>query len=248
MLMKNIVMLCFSLLFSPLLLAQWSAGIATIIPSNPYLGTDTEIRVLPIVTYEGKRLSWRGPSLAYKLTGFERGEPSFALSLNLAPNELDTNDSDRLDGINDRDLSFMFGASYTHPFDFSTVSFSLETDISNKHKGHRAVAGLPRTLFAHAKRKWMVTLGAELEYLSDDYADYYFGVDLDEQNNSIFSEYQVGSVLQPGITLGGYYRISKQWNVVANLRWQSLPTDIKNSAIVDGSGAVNGIFGLLYAF
>jgi outer membrane protein len=133
-------------LFSPLLLAQWSAGVATIFPSNPYIGTDTEIKVLPIVTYEGKRLSWRGPSLAYKLTGFEYDEPSFALSVNLAPNELDTDDSDRLDGIKDRDFSFMFGASYTHPLDFATLSISLETDISNKHQGQRAVVGFQRTL------------------------------------------------------------------------------------------------------
>ena len=144
--MRYIAVFGFSLLFSPLLLAQWSAGVATIFPSNPYIGTDTEIKVLPIVTYEGKRLSWRGPSLAYKLTGFEYDEPSFALSVNLAPNELDTDDSDRLDGIKDRDFSFMLGASYTHPLDFATLSISLETDISNKHQGQRAVVGFQRTL------------------------------------------------------------------------------------------------------
>ena len=246
--MKYLALLSFSLLFSPMLLAQWSAGVATIFPSNPYLGTDTEIKVLPIITYEGKRLSWRGPSLAYKLSGLEMGEPSFALSLNLAPNELDTNDSDRLNGIKDRDFSFMLGVNYSHPLDFATVSVSFETDISNKHQGQRAVVGLQRPLLTHPKRKWMINLGAELEYLSADYADYYFGVDADEQNNSVYSQYQVGSVFQPGVTLGGYYQINKHWNMVANLRWQSLPGDVKNSPIVDGSGALNGFFGLLYAF
>lgn len=246
--MKYFSIICINLLFSSSLLAQWSGGVATIIPSNPYVGIDTEIRVLPIVTYEGKRLSWRGPSLAYKLSGFERSAPSFAVTLNLAPNRLDTDDSDRLEGTEDRNFSFMFGANYTHPFDFGTASFSLETDISNKHKGQRAVLGFRRPLFTHAKRKWMVNLGVELEYLSSDYVNYYFGVDIEEQNNSVYSQYQVSSVMQPGVTLGGYYKINNHWNVVANLRWQSLPTDIKNSPIVDGSGAVNGFFGLLYAF
>jgi outer membrane protein len=36
--------------------------------------------------------------------------------------------------------------------------------------------------------------------------------------------------------------------MVANLRWQSLPSDVENSPIVDGISAVNGFFGLLYAF
>ncbi len=38
----------------------------------------------------------------------------------------------------------------------------------------------------------MINLGAELEYLSADYADYYFGVDADEQNNSVYSQYEAG--------------------------------------------------------
>lgn len=142
---------------------------------------------MPIITYEGERLSWRGPSLTYKLTGLEQGEASFALRVNLAPNQLDTDDSDSLQGINDRDFSFMLGATYTHPFEFATASFSLETDISNEHKGQRAVVGLKRLLFVDAKRKWMINLGVELDYLSSDYADYYFGVDLEEQNNSVYA-------------------------------------------------------------
>ncbi len=80
--------------------------------------------------------------MAYKLSGFERGEPSIGLSVNLAPNELDINDSDKLNGIKDRDFSFMFGVNYSHTLDFATISVSLETDISNRHQGQRAVVGL----------------------------------------------------------------------------------------------------------
>lgn len=114
--MKNLLIclsFIFSLVFSPRLLAQWSAGVATIIPSDPYLRTGPEIKVLPIITYEGKRFSWRVPSLVYKLTGGESGQPSFALSLNLAPNEIDSDDSTRLHGINDRKFSFLLGGTYT---------------------------------------------------------------------------------------------------------------------------------------
>jgi outer membrane protein len=142
----------------------------------------------------------------------------------------------------------MVGASYTHPLDFGRLSLSLETDISNKHKGQRAVVGFQRPLIVHAKREWMVSAGIEVEYLSDDYANYYFGVDTDEQQNSVYSQYQVGNVFQPGVNLSGYYQINKQWNLVANLRWQFLSTDVKNSPIIDGSAAVNVFFGLVYAF
>ena len=66
-----------------------------------------------------------------------------------------------------------------------------------------------------------------MEYLSAGYVDYYFGVDLDEQHNPTFSQYQVDSVVQLGITLGGYYQINIQWYVVTNSRWQLLPNDVK---------------------
>ncbi|MFT6899743.1 MAG: outer membrane protein [Paraglaciecola sp.] len=246
--MKNFLLLCCSLLFSSSLLAQWSAGVATIIPSSPYVGVDTQIKILPIVTYEGEQLTWRGPSLTYKLTGLKRGEPSFSLTLNLAPNRLDTDDSDSLNGIKDRDFSFMAGASYRQPFEFATVSLAFETDVTNKHNGQRSVVSLARPLLSGPKRQWMLNLGVELEYLSANYANYYFGVDEEEQNNSDFSQYQVGSLLQPGVSLGGFYKITGQWNVVANARWQALPNEVKDSPIVDGSSALNGFMGVIYSF
>lgn len=236
------------LLFSSCALAKWSAGVATIVPSSPYKGADSEVLAIPIVTYEGERLTWRGPSLSYKLTGLQRNEPSFSLTLNLAPNELDTEDSDRLTGIEDRDFSFMAGLSYRHPFKFGTLESTLETDISGKHDGQRFVLSIERPLFMHAKRKWVVNLGAEVEYLSDNYADYYFGVSTAEENVSDFAAYSVGSVIQPAIKLGGYYQFNKRWMMVANLRWQALSSDIKDSPIVDSNSALDGFLGVIYAF
>lgn len=239
------------LLFSFSVLAQWSAGIATIVPSSPYKGADSEILVIPIVTYEGERLSWRGPSLSYKLTGLKRNEPSFSLTLNLAPNELDSEDSedsDQLNGIDDRDFSFMAGINYVHPLGFATLESSVETDISGKHDGQRAVVSIERPLFMHEKRKWVVNLGAEAEYLSANYADYYFGVTEAEQNRSQFDAYSVGSVIQPAIKLGGYYQFNKDWMMVGNLRWQALASDIKDSPIVESSTAIDGFIGVVYAF
>jgi outer membrane protein len=42
----------------------------------------------------------------------------------------------------------------------------------------------------------MISLGVELKYCS---ADYYFGVDADKQNNSVYSQYQVDSVVPLGL-------------------------------------------------
>jgi outer membrane protein len=246
--MKNISLLIASLLFSGTVAAKWSAGVATIIPSTPYLGADNAVKVFPIVTYEGEQLTWRGPSLAYKLTGLNRGEPSFSLTLNMAPNQLDTDDSDKLDGIKDRDFSFMAGASYRHPFGFATVTLTAETDVTNKHNGQRAVLSIERPLFTDPKRQWMVNLALELEYLTANYGDYYFGVNQQEANDSVFTEYEAGSILQPGVSLSGFYQVNEKWSVAASARLQSLSNEVKDSPIVDASTSLNGFVGVLYAF
>jgi outer membrane protein len=246
--MRKLSLLAVSLFLSCGVSAKWSAGVATIIPSTPYIGVDNEITVFPLVTYEGEQLTWRGPSLAYKLTGLKRGEPSFSITLNMAPNQLDTDESNKLDGIKDRDFSFMAGASYSHPFDFGTVTLVAETDVTSKHDGQRAVVSFERPLFTDPKRQWMVNLSLELEYLTANYADYYFGVSQQEANNSAFTEYQAGSIVQPGVSLSGFYQINKKWSVAASARLQALSDEVKDSPIVDKSTAINGFVGIIYAF
>lgn len=246
--MKKVWLLIVMALFSSGANAQWAVGFATILPSDPYLDIENEINFFPIVTYEGERFTWRGPSLAYKLSGLERGEPSFSITLDLAPNQLDTDESDSLEGINDRDFSFMAGVTYTHPFEIAQLTVSAETDITNKHDGQRVVVSANRPLLVGDKRLWMINLSAQVEYLSSSYVNYYFGVDENEATDSVFAQYTAASVIQPGMALSGYYQINKKWNIAASLRLQALADEIKDSPIVDGSTSLNGFMGVTYSF
>lgn len=85
-------------------LANWSGVIATLLPSSPYLEASTDAQIIPIFSYEGERLSWRGPSLEYRLTGEARQTLRWTASLNLSPNEFDADKSDALNGIDDFDF------------------------------------------------------------------------------------------------------------------------------------------------
>lgn len=228
--------------------AQWSAGVAVLVPGSPYEGVGAEVQPIPIIAYEGERLTWRGPSLQYKLSGIERNEAGWQIGIDLAPNELDTDESDALDGIEDRKFSILAGISYSLPVTYGSYQFTAQTDISGKHDGQRLTANFERILFSHPQRKWAVTGGVEVEYLSDNYADYYFGVSTIEANQSTYSVYNVDSIIQPAVTLGGYYLFNQQWRFVASARLQGLASDIENSPIVDRSTSVDGFVGITYAF
>lgn len=235
-------------LFSGTASSQWSAGIASISPTRPYIGSDNDLKFFPIVTYEGERLTWRGPFLSYKLLGTKRNEPSWSLVLNLSPNQLDSEDNKELQGIEDRDFSVLAGVAYTHPFDFATFRVAVETDISGQHDGQRLVLGLQRPIAKHPQRKWLVNVGVEVELLTDNYVDYYFGVSALEEANSGFSRYQAEQVVQPSVTVGGYYQFTSRWMLVSNVSLQMLASDIKESPIVNRSSAVNGFVGVVYTF
>lgn len=228
--------------------AQWSAGIATIGSATPYKGLSSETIVIPIVSYEGERLLWRGPSIQYKLTGLNRNEPSFRLSADLAPNELEADKSSALAGIDNRDFSFLIGIRYIYPSRFGEFSALLQTDATNKHDGQRGALNFDRVLLRASDRSWAFTGGVQLEYLSDNYTTYYFGVSQEESFDSGFAEYEVDAVLQGGITLGGYYQFAGNWQVTAQSRWLSLASDIKNSPIVNDSSSIDGFVGLTYQF
>lgn len=228
--------------------AEWSVGVGAIVPGSPYLGVSTEVQPLPIVAYEGERLTWRGPSLQYKVTGLGRNQAGWQIGIDLAPNELDTEESSNLTGIEDRDFSVLAGVSYSLPVAYGNYQFQAQTDISGKHDGQRLTASFERTLINHPQRKWAVTGGLEVEYLSDNYADYYFGVTANEASQSIYTAYSVDSVIQPAATLGGYYLFNQKWRLIANARIQSLSSEIKNSPIVDSSASINGFVGVIYSF
>lgn len=228
--------------------ADWSYGVAGISSLTPYKGLSSDSMVVPIITYEGERLIWRGPSLQYKLKGLEQGKPSLRVSLELAPNELESDQSIELAGIQDRDFSFLAGIRYIYPTQYGELSAVLQTDVTNKHDGQRGAINFKRVLFQDKKRQWAVTAGAQVEYLSDNYADYYFGVSKSEAAVSSFTEYQVDDVWQVGITLGGYYQFNKSWRAVIQTRYLRLADDVTNSPIIDSNYTINGIISATYQF
>lgn len=139
--------------------AQWSYGVLGIGFSMPYKATESQSMIVPAAMYDGERVIWRGPSLQYKLTGLQRDEPSFRLSLELAPNELEV-ESDALSGIEDRDFSVLAGFRYIYPTQYGRFSAVFQTDVTNKHNGQRGAANFRRMILQGEKRQWAITAGA----------------------------------------------------------------------------------------
>lgn len=227
---------------------QWSAGAVGILQSTPYSGGESGATVFPAIAYQGEKLVLRGPFADYYLVGSERALPSVSITVGLGPNQLEVDGDATLLGIEDRNGSVLGGVKVAYAIWGGTISASLTTDLTNEHQGQRALLAWQRPVLSATNRRWQLFAGAELEYLSEDYANYYFGISDTEANQSRFSTYTSGSVIQPSLTLSGYYNISENWQVIGNLGWQFLASDIKESPIVDQSGVPTGLIGIIYNF
>ena len=122
------------------------------------------------------------------------------------------------------------------------------TDLLGTHRGQRASLIGKRELLSGADQGWVVTGGLELEFLSVNYSDYYFGVRAEEANASSFERHDVNSVVQPSLVIDGLYAINDNWAISANTKYQHISNKIQDSPIIDKSYVIDGYLVLQYRF
>lgn len=228
--------------------SPWSAGPVAIVQASPYVGGENGPRIFPALSYQGEKLVVRGPFIEYYLNGNARADSSIAITLGLGSNQLGVDGDSRLSGIDDRDSGFLAGIRYTHRLLGGNASIEVQTDITNKSSGQRATLGWDKRLAMGERGKWIIVGGIQLEYINEDYANYYFGVSETESLSSVFDSYSVGTSVQPSITLGGFYNFTNHWQLIYGLEWQFLSSDVKDSPIVDQNGVASGLVGAVYRF
>lgn len=234
--------------FSAFASANWSTGILGVGQSNPYIAGEAANNIFPIVAYEGEKLVWRGPFLDYYAIGTSRSDFSLSLNVGLVANELDTDNDSTLEGIQDRDNSFMAGVTFRQAVLRGTLNATLQTDISGEHDGQRALLGWSTPIASHERKKWQLNAGVEVEYLSDKFANHYYGISLQEATVSDFAFYQADAIVQPAITVGGYYSFNQRWRLIGNLRATALASDITDSPIIDSDYLMSAVVGVTYLF
>ncbi|GEM_PF-4785262 len=227
---------------------QWAVGPIAILDASPYIGGENGVDVFPGIAYEGEKLKIRGPYVDYFVVGGGREDISLALTLGLGANQLEVNGDEQLVGIQDRDSGVLAGVRIDYPIFNGTGSLAVQTDVTDESNGQRAVISWQRPLFNSNPRKWILAARVQAEWSSDDYANFYYGITPQEALASNFDEYTVGNTLQPSIGIQGFYNFSQNWQVIYSMDYQLLSSEVKDSPIVDESGALSGIVGLAYVF
>ena len=219
-------------------------GPGAISRSSPYRDYDGGVtQVIPAISYNGARLQILGPNVNFGLVG--TGKLRLAVAGTYRVGVYDEDDSDYLEGLGDRDSTFMAGLALQAelPLGFD-AALSYQHDVLDRIGGGEARIAVDKS-FQWGKFRFSPELG--VNWLAQDLADYDFGV---PQNKATAARpaYRLDSVFTADVGVGILYEVTTDWLVVMNVAVEFFEDEITDSPIVDEDYVVKGFFALNYVF
>jgi outer membrane protein len=224
----------------------WAGG-GVLTLQKPYKGVEAECYALPLVIYQGPKLTLFGPTAAYSLFGEEDRWGVLALA-RIRTEGFNNNDSRYLNGMSDRDPTVELGLRYLQDFSFAVLSLDFSHDILDKHSGWETRLSLRKTFRDILDIESLnLTPSVGLNWRNKQLNDYYYGVRVSEAAPSRPAYNAGGSVgWLTGLQLN--YKLSEKWSFfgLANLEW--LDKEITDSPIVEKEYTLSLLGGLLWEF
>lgn len=221
----------------------FGVGLAMAYSNEPYRGIGSETQPFPILLYRGKRFAAFGPFMSYQLFGL--GQP-WAVKTVLGPafDGYDSNDSDFLEGMDDRDKTIEGGIELEYDTDIAEVGLTFKYDLLGEHDGYQVDFGVRKPVFVG---RYLIAPSISYNYWSDDRSDYYFGVRNEE-----------ATVARPAYELDGTNNfeagvlattnLTRKVFALAGASYTFYDDDIQDSPIVSKDGKFRVFLGFGYMF
>lgn len=220
-----------------------SAGVGLVLSPKPYKDVDTDTILIPMIMYEGKRLSIRGKTAEYVLFSEDWWQLSGVLDMRFDGYEDD--DSSALNGMDDREWTLESGLAFKVSDDtWGSIRLGWLMDILSEHEGHELSL---RYNYPIRMDKLVLTPNVGFAFHSDDLVDYYYGVENDEVRAGR-PAYQADSTVNWFTGLGIGYELYENWTLYSNMRFEFYGDEIRESPIVDEDYGFGAIFGIMYSF
>jgi len=221
----------------------FGVGLAMAYSDEPYRGVGSDTQPFPILLYRGKRFAAFGPFMSYQLFGL--GQP-WALKAVLAPafDGYDSNDSNALKGMDDRDKTAEGGFEVEYETKLAEFGLTWKHDLLSEHDGYQVDLGIRKPLFFG---RVLVAPSVSYNYWSEDRSDYYFGVRTKEATAS-----------RPAYELDGTHNfeagvltttnLTRKIFGIAGASYTYYDEDIQDSPIVSKDGKFRVFVGFGYMF
>ncbi len=224
---------------------QWSVGAGVGVINSPYKQYDRDIYPVPVITYEGDNFWFRGLGGGYYLWNDQTDKLSIMAYYDPTHFKPGDSDSYQLRQLDKRKSTMMAGVSWVHNTEYGFLRTALAGDTLDNSNGY--IWDLA-WLYRYTNGGLTLTPGIGLEYHSENYNDYYYGVSHKESRRSGLNSYDADDGWNPYLELTASYKFAPDWNVYATGRYNRLSDEVKDSPMVDKSWTGLMSVGLTYSF
>lgn len=227
---------------------SWSLGIGALSRQKPYTGIDRENKAIPLVQFENEHLFIFGPVIGLKLPGFDISETQ-RLNLSIVAkydgSGYESDDAPILRGMRERKGGFWAGGKVEWNTALVDVSAEWLADASGNSDGQRFGLTVEKTW--HFGEHLMLTPRVGANWLDEKYVDYYYGVRSSEVRPGR-PAYAGKSGASAEVGVRGIYMFDRRHSLFLDVEVSTLPTEIKDSPLVDSSTENRVFLGYLYRF
>jgi outer membrane protein len=231
--------------------ARWGVGAGVAAIDSPYAGEDIRIRPIPLLSYEGQRFFFRGPTGGYHLVNTRTFSVDFIGAARLDGIDVEDLGMDELAArgvdrglLEDRDDQLDAGFGLSWRGDFGELQLRAVTDITDTSDGQEVSLTYSRRM---QMGLFTITPLVSVSYLSEDLANYYYGI-LDNEVSRGVMNYEPGAAVTPQAGVNVMRPFGEHWAMMASVRYVLLPDEFSDSPLIESDSSASMFLGLTYRF
>lgn len=147
------------------------------------------------------------------------------------------------DSIDERKTQIALGAIAA--YDLPAYDMTALVSFSGGERGFKGEASLVKP---YNFGSFTLIPSVSATFYSEDYTDYYFGIDSDERGGKIKDSYSPSSAYSLGINLAAEYYLTEKITLLAFLSADKFSSEIGDSPIIDNSTLLKMGVGAKYSF
>lgn len=223
-----------------------SVGLAVIWRDQPYkdFSDNDKFRPVPLVIWEGDKFFFRANRFGYKL--IDSGPWEISPIIEFQGEGYDSDNSDVFDGMNDRDPWIGAGAQVIWQPNKFGLQLRGTGDIADNSNGGRI---LGEGFYKTREGSWFFGGSAGVEYVSEGFNDYYFGVDSSEAIPGVRPGYSPDDGTDFYVKASVIYqRPSSKWMYIGFADYTFFDDDVDDSPITEDDKMLTLAVGVAYTF
>lgn len=223
-------------------------GAGPYIQTQPYKKSADLLVPSPVIFFDNSLFYIRWSRAGVYFLGDKKENYAWGLSLTLQPRPYgyEASDSSYLREMETREKTVEGGVALSASYRDAYAEIMLLTDLLDRYD-----SWLLRAEFGHSFAFGDFTLypSVIINYLSDDFLDYYYGVKESETNIALGRKaYRADAGWQIGAQTFLNYDINKNYALLLNIRADKLPSSATDSPLVEDEFIYSGLLSLMYSF